>query len=196
MNRLAMAPTETLGEALLTIARNAIGREFGSAARPVAELPELQRPGATFVTLMQNGHLRGCIGALDAARPLGEDVAHNARAAAFRDPRFSPLEPDEWPHTRVEVSLLEPSAEMQFRDEADLLAQLRPGEDGLILQWGHHRATFLPQVWDTLPNRAQFLMELKRKAGLPLDFWEPGLRVHRYRVTKWRESQATGAETN
>ena len=183
-----MAPTETLGEALLTIARNAIGREFGSAAQPVADLPELQRPGASFVTLLQNGHLRGCIGALEAARPLAEDVAHNARAAAFRDPRFSPLEPDEWPHTRVEVSLLEPSAEMQFRDEADLLAQLRPGEDGLILQWGHHRATFLPQVWEQLPAPADFLAALKRKAGLPEDFWAEALRLSRYRVRKFGQA--------
>jgi len=191
-----MAPTDILGEALLAIARNAIGREFGVPPRAVPDLAELQRPGATFVTLTQSGHLRGCIGALEAARPLAEDVAHNARAAAFRDSRFSPMERDEWPRTRVEVSLLEPSEEMQFRDERDLLAQLHPGEDGLILQWGHHRATFLPQVWDSLPEPARFLMELKRKAGLPLDFWEPGLRVHRYRVKKWSESQATGAETS
>lgn len=188
-----MAPTEILGEALLAIARNAIGREFGSAERPVPDLPQLHQPGATFVTLTESGHLRGCIGALEAARPLAEDVAHNARAAAFYDARFSPLGRDEWPRIRVEVSLLEPSAELHFRDQADLLAQLRRGEDGLILQWGHHRATFLPQVWDSLPEPAQFLMELKRKAGLPLDFWEPGLSLRRYRVAKWREPESATA---
>ncbi len=185
-----MDPIEPLGPALLTLARNAIGREFGEAARAVPNLPALALPGATFVTLTQLGRLRGCIGALEAARPLAEDVAHNARAAAFRDPRFAPLSRDEWGETRVEVSLLGPAEELAFAGEAELLAQLHPGEDGLIVQWGHHRATFLPQVWETLPEPARFLMELKRKAGLPLDFWEPGLRVWRYQVTKWKEAES------
>lgn len=185
-----MVPTEALGEALLAIARNAIGREFGAAPGALPGLPALQEPGATFVTLMKDGHLRGCIGSLEALRPLAEDVAHNARAAAFRDPRFAPLTAAEWPDTRVEVSLLAPAEALSFANEPDLLAQLRVGEDGLILQWGHHRATFLPQVWESLPDKRQFLMELKRKAGLPQDFWEPGLSVARYRVAKWREAGA------
>lgn len=182
-----MVQTERLGEALLALARNAIGREFAGAPRVVPSLPELQEPGATFVTLLREGRLRGCIGSLEASRPLADDVTHNARAAAFRDPRFDPLSAEEWPTTRVEVSLLAPAQALQFENEAELLAQLRPGEDGLILQWGHHRATFLPQVWESLPEKRQFLMELKRKAGLPQDFWEPGLSVARYHVAKWRE---------
>ncbi|MBI3150356.1 MAG: AmmeMemoRadiSam system protein A [Betaproteobacteria bacterium] len=184
-----MDPTEGLGQALLGLARNAIAGEFGQPARKVAEHPALHEPGATFVTLTQAGHLRGCIGTLEASRSLAEDVAYNARAAAFRDPRFAPLAAAEWPGTRVEVSLLSATEPLRFGSEAELLAQLRPGEDGLILQWGHHRATFLPQVWETLTEPRQFLMELKRKAGLPQDFWEPGLGVSRYGVAKWREAE-------
>lgn len=184
-----MVPTEALGEALLVLARNAIGERFGEAPLAVDPLAELAEPGATFVTLTQGGALRGCIGSLEAHRSLAEDVRYNALAAAFRDPRFPPLSADEFKGTRVEVSLLTPAEPLAFESEAALLAQLRPGEDGLILEWGHHRATFLPQVWEHLPDRRQFFMELRRKAGLPLDFWEPGLRVSRYGALKWKERE-------
>jgi AmmeMemoRadiSam system protein A len=184
-----MVPTEALGEALLTLARNAIGERFGLPPKPCGALPALEERGATFVTLTQAGALRGCIGSLEAQRSLADDVQHNALAAAFRDPRFPPLAPDEFERTRVEVSLLTPAEPIAFESEADLLAKLRPGEDGLILEWGHHRATFLPQVWEHLPDRRQFFMELRRKAGLPLDFWERGLGVSRYRALKWKEPE-------
>ena len=112
------------------------------------------------VTLTQAGSLRGCIGSLEAHRPLGEDVAGNALSAAFRDPRFQPLSVDELTRTRIEVSLLEAAQPFAFSDEADALARLRPGVDGLILHYGQRRATFLPQVWESLPKPRQFLQQL------------------------------------
>lgn len=188
-----MVPTDNLGRALVTLARNAIAERFGLVQQPVESAAGLDQPAATFVTLTEGGALRGCIGSLEAQRSLSDDVRHNALAAAFRDPRFPPLTPAEFAGTRVEVSLLTPAEPIRFSTEDDLLSQLRPGEDGLILEWGHHRATFLPQVWEQLPDRRQFLMELRRKAGLPLDFWEPGLRVSRYRAMKWKEPQGNTA---
>ena len=183
-------PTDLLGSALLALARSAIANHFGSHAAPaeLPPLPELTQPGATFVTLTQNGALRGCIGSLQAHRPLADDVAANAVAAAFRDPRFAPLTAEELARTRVEVSLLSPAKALVFRDEADALAQLQPGVDGLILSYGAHRATFLPQVWENLPDRHQFLAHLKQKAGLPADFWSPQLVLERYHVRKWKET--------
>lgn len=179
---------DPLGLALLTIARNAIEKTFGRAARTVIPHPALSNPGATFVTLTQAGALRGCIGSLEAYRPLAQDVAKNAVAAAFRDPRFSPLDEDELVRTRVEVSLLEPPEPLDFKDEADALAQLRPGLDGLILTHGGRRATFLPQVWESLPEPQRFMSQLKLKAGLPAAFWDEGVTLARYGVQKWKEN--------
>jgi AmmeMemoRadiSam system protein A len=180
--------TDPLGQALLTIARSAIGARFGIEPAPVTTHGALSAPGATFVTLTQSGALRGCIGSLEACRPLAADVAENAVAAAFRDPRFPPLGKDELARTRIEVSLLETASAMTFADEADAIARLRPGIDGLILNYGHRRATFLPQVWETLPDPRQFMTELKRKAGLPADFWDKAMSLSRYRVQKWKET--------
>jgi AmmeMemoRadiSam system protein A len=182
-------PTDALGDALLTIARNAIARRFGLAVAPVveqADLSELSQPGATFVTLTQAGQLRGCIGSLEAYRPLSIDVAENAIAAAFQDPRFSPLGAEEFARTDVEVSLLAPAEAMQFTDEAEALAGLRPGIDGVILTRGQRRATFLPQVWDSLPKPQQFMAQLKLKAGLPADYWDERITLARYGVQKWK----------
>src|SRR6185295_4593464 len=117
----------------------------------------LRLQGATFVTLSIGGKLRGCIGSLEIARPLGEDVAANALAAAFQDPRFPKLTRDEWPACSVEVSVLSAPKPMRFADEADLLAQLRPGEDGVILEHDGKRATYLPQVWEGMPDKRMFL---------------------------------------
>lgn len=177
-----------LGTTLLALARNAIAARLGLATQPTADLPALHEPAATFVTLTQRGQLRGCIGSLEAWRPLGQDVRENALAAAFRDPRFAPLAAGELPLTRVEVSLLTPAVALPFADQADALAQLRPGEDGIVFSCGRRRATFLPQVWEQLPDPAAFMAHLKQKAGLPADYWSPDVRLERYGVTKWQEA--------
>lgn len=179
---------DPLGHTLLTIARNAIEEEFGMKARTVTPHPDLAKPAATFVTLTQKGLLRGCIGSLEARRPLATDVAENALAAAFSDPRFPPLRRAELEQTRVEVSLLDTPQPLHFTDEEDALRQLCPGLDGLILKCGQHRATFLPQVWESLASPQLFLEHLKLKAGLPTDFWSPALTLARYGVQKWKEA--------
>jgi AmmeMemoRadiSam system protein A len=177
-----------IGPVLLHLARAAIARRFGQSPANYADLPELHRPGATFVTLTQHGQLRGCIGSLEAWRPLLADVQENACAAAFRDPRFKALEENEMARTRVEVSLLTPAKSMHFRDEGDALAQLRPNIDGVIFTAGRHRSTFLPQVWEQLPEPAEFMAHLKQKAGLPASYWGPEVKLERYTVSKWMEA--------
>jgi hypothetical protein len=175
------------GPLLTALARGAIAQTFGSIPQRPA-LPEwMFQAGATFVTLTQNGQLRGCIGTLEAHRPLAEDLEQNARAAAFGDPRFPPLGEEELDRTRVEVSILSRPEPMRFADEADALAQLRPGIDGVILEAGWHRATFLPQVWEQLPEPAEFMAHLKRKAGLAADYWSEDVRLSRYTVEKYKE---------
>jgi AmmeMemoRadiSam system protein A len=183
-----------LGRALLTIARSAIGAELGLRRNAEPSHAALAQPAATFVTLKHAGELRGCIGSLKPVRPLGVDVRENAMAAAFRDPRFPPLAVVEFEATSVEVSLLSADERVEVRDEADLLARLRPGVDGLVIEYGRQRATFLPQVWESLPAARDFLAALKRKAGLPADFWSPQLNVSRYGVTKWTESEFIPSE--
>lgn len=184
--------TDELGHALLSIARNAIGERFGQAAAPVSvtlsATAELTALGASFVTLTQSGKLRGCIGSLQPYRPLADDVAGNAVTAAFRDSRFAPLSAEELAHTRVEVSLLTAAEPIAFADEADALARLRPGVDGVILICGERRSTFLPQVWESLPEARQFMAQLKLKAGLPADYWDGKISLARYGVQKWKEN--------
>lgn len=180
--------TDAFGDTLLRIARNAIGERFAFPAQAVADFAELGEAAATFVTLTQQGQLRGCIGSLEAHRPLARDVAANALAAAFHDPRFRPLGKDEFVRTRVEVSLLTPAEPFPVRDEADALARLRPLVDGLILSYRGRRATFLPQVWESLRAPGDFLAQLKLKAGLPADFWHADIVLARYAVRKWHEA--------
>jgi AmmeMemoRadiSam system protein A len=178
-----------LGHVLLTIARSAIAGRLALPARPCTTHAALTQPGATFVTLKRAGELRGCMGSIRPVRPLGVDVRANAEAAAFGDPRFPPLAAFEFETVEVEVSLLTADEPIDVVDEHDLLVRLRPGLDGLILQFGQRRATFLPQVWDALPDPREFLAALKRKAGLPEGFWSPQMNVSRYGVTKWVESE-------
>ena len=181
-------PTDPLGHALLTIARNAIAERLGGTLREPTPASGLESPAATFVTLTRNGQLRGCIGSLQAWRPLAVDVAGNAVAAAFRDPRFTPLSAGELASIRIEVSLLETPRKLDFADQADALAQLRPGIDGVILGHEAQRATFLPQVWESLPDPERFLAQLKLKAGLPADFWDEKITLACYGVQKWKET--------
>lgn len=143
---------------------------------------ELTERRATFVTLEINHQLRGCIGMLEAARPLAEDIAENAYSAAFKDPRFPPLEAHELDKLNIHLSILMPSEPVSFSSEQDLIAQLQPGIDGLILEEGRRRGTFLPSVWELLPEPEQFLRYLKQKAGLAPDYWSKNIRVYRYRA--------------
>lgn len=177
-----------IGPALLVRARNAIAAELRQPTRPEPAHPALDLPGATFVTLTQEAQLRGCIGSLEAHRPLDQDVRANAVAAAFRDPRFPPLTLAELPRTRVEVSLLTAPQPITFSDEADALRQLRPNVDGIIFIAGQRRSTFLPQVWEQLPDPRQFIAHLKQKAGLAADYWSSEVQLQRYEVQKWKEA--------
>jgi MEMO1 family protein len=177
------------GELLLAHARHAIERLFvrapGAASPPHA--PFLDHPGATFVTLRRRGQLRGCIGSLEADRPLHQDVAHNAREAALRDPRFDPLTVDELDGLTVEVSLLSPPEPITFGSEGDVVRQLDATREGVILEYGSHRSTFLPQVWEQVDDACEFLRQLKVKAGLAAGFWSAEIRIARYSVQKWSE---------
>ena len=185
---------EEAGRTLVALSRAAIAHRLGAGAGGVAELPQTDAPlwlrqsGATFVTLMRRSSLRGCIGSLAARRALGEDVVANAIGAAFSDPRFAPLTADEWTDTWVEVSLLSTPKPIAFADETELLDAIRAGADGLILESNGKRATFLPQVWDSIPDKRRFLAELVAKAGLPADTRLARCRLSRYRVMKWREA--------
>ena len=178
------------GGILLPLARAAIAAKVGVEHPATADAEWLRATGACFVTLMREARLRGCIGTLRAARPLLDDVRHNAVAAAFHDPRFKPLTREEYRGISVEVSVLSPLMPLNFSDEPEALAQLRPGIDGLTFEFGHHRSTFLPQVWESYQQPAEFLGRLKIKAGLPPDFWDAEVRLARYVVSKWREAGA------
>ena len=173
------------GQTLVHLARAAIAEQLGFTAHDLPRSDWLEQPGATFVTLTLNGRLRGCIGSLEAYRPLIDDVQHNARVAAFNDPRFDPLSKAEFTGVVVDVSLLGKPEPIRFSSQQDALAQLRPGKDGVILEFGHQRATFLPQVWAQLQQPQIFLDHLKNKAGLPEDFWSDEIRLSRYTVQKF-----------
>jgi len=149
--------------------------------------PALLEARASFVTLEQSGQLRGCMGSLEPRRALVEDVVHNAVAAASQDPRFPPLAVAELEITEIEISILGPLSPVLFRDEEDLLSQLQPAVDGLVLREGTRRGTFLPLVWEKLPERHTFLRQLKLKAGLPPDYWSATLQVWRYHTLVFRE---------
>ncbi|WP_340122824.1 AmmeMemoRadiSam system protein A [Methylobacter svalbardensis] len=195
---------------LLDLAKNSI-RQGLQTGRPIkidlTDYPrELTEPRATFVTLEINHQLRGCIGMLEAVRPLAEDIAENAYSAAFKDPRFPPLTAEELDNLDIHLSILTPAEPVTFGSEQDLLAQLRPGIDGLILEEpeiydvankreqlppridgltlerGRRRGTFLPSVWEQLPEPEQFLRHLKQKAGLPADYWSKNIRIYRYQA--------------
>ncbi len=185
-------PDAEKGATLLKLARTEIASKLGHPGVVSTQSDWLAEPGATFVTLTRQGELRGCIGTLEAHRPLGVDVRENAVAAAFRDPRFMPLSHNEFDEIRVEVSLLSPTEPLAVADEAAALAALRPHVDGVVFEYGHYRSTFLPQVWEQLPKPAEFLAHLKRKAGLPADFWAEQVKLSRYTVSKWKEEEPHG----
>ena len=168
----------------LQIARASIkhGLQKGSALQVVTAdySNDLQENFASFVTLHKNGELRGCIGALEAYQPLINDIATHAYSAAFQDPRFSPLQESEYEQLDIEVSVLGKAETMSFENEEDLLQQIRPSIDGLILEFEYNRGTFLPSVWEQLPDKKDFLNHLKMKAGLSSQWWDNKVKISRY----------------
>lgn len=181
---------------LLRVAHKAISQGLQGAApdEPWSNeylTPILSSPGSSFVSLYHKDRLRGCIGSLDWQRPLLDDVAHNAYAAAFQDPRFAPLQPSELAELTLKVAILSPPIALRFTTEQELVAQLKSGRDGLILSLYGRRATFLPAVWEVLPEPHRFLAELKRKAGLTEDAWDASAIAWRYGALElscsWRD---------
>lgn len=187
------ARDNALGSALLAIAREAIASAIGARVSDgpsidAAVSERLEAPGATFVTLTMNDRLRGCIGSLVAHRPLGEDVAKNAVAAATADPRFMPLAATELASVSLSVSLLTAPHALDYDgSEAGAVAAMRPGIDGIVLRQGNKRATFLPQVWEELADSAEFLRHLRAKAGIDTVSWPEGITLERYEVRKWAD---------
>lgn len=178
------------GKTLLAIARASISTALGQPLQAAEDAHWLQEWGASFVTLTQHDQLRGCIGSLQARRSLLADVKSNAVSAALHDPRFLPLNAPELAQTEVEVSVLSPMQALRFENEQHALDQLQPDTDGVALEYAHYRGTFLPQVWEQLPAKRDFLTQLKRKAGLPPGFWSDELKLYRYNVAKYTESQS------
>jgi AmmeMemoRadiSam system protein A len=192
-NDTAGAGAGSTGVELLRLARGSI--KYGlihDAPLPVecAELPwKLAEPAATFTTLRVAGRLRGCCGALEASRPLAADVTQSAFRAAFRDPRFEPVRRHELDAIKLQVSVLSPLEALSVSDEADLLNQLVPGSHGLVIVANGRHATFLPTVWDMLPEPRRFLAALKAKCGLAEDYWSERLEFRRYRTTCYAEQE-------
>jgi len=184
--------SDTEGRYLLASARFTIEEALGASSHAPQIPPSVDRlreAGAAFVTLTVRGALRGCIGSLIAHRPLLEDVRANALAAAFEDPRFPPLDASELPDLTIEVSVLSQPEPLDYEDPKQLISLLRPKIDGVVIEHGRHRATFLPQVWEQLPLPEEFLGHLCYKAGLPANAWRHGeLRVLTYQVQKFEET--------
>ncbi len=142
--------------------------------------PALRQYGASFVTLEKDGQLQGCMGSIEPRQPLAEDVLHNAFAAAFYDPRFSPVREDELDRIETKISLISSLEPIEFSSEEELLQKIRPGIDGLLLEAGPRRGTFLPDVWEKLSDPREFLHHLKVKAGLFPDYWSDDIKIWRY----------------
>ncbi len=177
---------------LLQLARESIEAAVNNRPLPVLDLERLSEAlrgnGASFVTLTEDGELRGCIGALEAYQPLAEDVREHAVAAAQEDFRFYPVRPKEVPHLQIEISRLTQPQALEYSTPEDLLNQLRPGVDGVILRDGLRRATFLPQVWEKIPNPAEFLAHLCAKMGAAENTWrKKHLAVQIYQVEEFHE---------
>jgi len=182
------------GPTLLQIARDALYRGLRREVEPRPPSADGQHPtwlletAATFVSLHLDNELRGCIGTLEAVRPLLDDVRTNALAAALEDPRFPPLELRELDAVTIEVTLLSQLEPMTFTSQEDALAQLRPGIDGVVLTYLGRRVTFLPQVWDSLQEPTRFVAELKLKGGMERNFWHHSIRLERYSAEQFREA--------
>ena len=182
-------PTE--GRQLLDIARRSIAAGLDGASMPGPDTEGIQGALASqrgsFVTLTINGELRGCMGVIESPRSLAQNTADCALSAAFRDPRFAPLAPAEAKQIRIEVSVLSEMEPIVVRDREDLLQQLQPGVDGLLMEDGRYRSIFLPQVWEKLGSAQEFLEHLLRKAGLPGDYWSATIHFSRFHITSFSE---------
>jgi len=169
---------------LLAFARQSIehGLEFQPplAVDLISVEPVLRQPAATFVTLLYQQRLVGCVGSLQATQPLLSNVVHNAHSAAFMDRRFAPLEQDKLAGLDIEIAVLSELSAVDVYSEQALMAFLQPGVHGLVLEYGEQRATFLPKVWAQLPDKREFVAQLKEKAGLPADFWSPQIQISSY----------------
>ncbi len=177
---------------LLQLARQTIKEYFSEGKKREIDLQifseRLQKNGATFVTLTKHGELRGCVGALEAYQPLVEDVRDHALAAAFDDYRFAPLNPEELPDTEIEISRLTSPQPLMYTNSDDLLLKIRPEIDGVILRDGYRKATFLPQVWEKLPQPEVFLCHLCQKMGSDPNVWRfRKLEVFTYQVEMFHE---------
>jgi uncharacterized protein len=177
---------------LLHVARQSIESAVNRSLVPEFVLQDfsqvLQAPGASFVTLMQFGELRGCIGAIEAYQPLVQDVCEHAVSAALDDYRFSPVQPEDVSHLKIEISRLSAPEKLEYQEPCDLLSLLQPRLDGVVLRDGHRRATFLPQVWEKVDTVEEFLSHLSRKLGAPSDYWRrKKLEVFTYRVEMFCE---------
>ncbi len=177
---------------LLQLARQALTEAVqGKLLSPIdlnSLSPRLRAPGATFVTLTLRGELRGCIGALEPYLPLAEDVREHAVAAGLQDFRFMPVRPPELPDIKIEISRLTIPQPLAYENVMDLPQKLCPGQDGVIIRDGYQRATFLPQVWEKLPDPVEFLDHLCQKMGAPADLWRfKKLRVSIYRVEEFHD---------
>jgi AmmeMemoRadiSam system protein A len=179
---------------LLRLARQAIEAAICGNPEPqidLSRLPKaLQATGASFVTLTKRGELRGCLGSLEASQPLVLDVCDHAIAASLNDYRFSPVTPEELPELEIEISRLTPPCALIYENPNDLLTLLKPGRDGVVLADGAHRATFLPQVWQKIPDKEQFLSYLCRKMGASAGLWRMRkLQVFTYQVEEFHEER-------
>jgi AmmeMemoRadiSam system protein A len=189
------ALTPKIRRFLLDLARSAIEKELTGATSLAVSIedapPALHEDGASFVTLhKRSGALRGCIGSLVARRPLIEDVQANAKAAAFQDPRFPPLREEELADIVIEVSILSAPEPLAYDGPEELIKKLRPHIDGVVLERGWNRATFLPQVWEQLPEPEKFLAHLCYKAGLSPDAWRnQEVKISIYQVEKFSEEE-------
>lgn len=177
-------------DTILKLAKQSIQDEFDCTNiinynQLTSDFPWLQDSGASFVTLTQKGKLRGCIGSLQAQRPLIEDIIANAKNAAFRDPRFSKLTREEFKNTDIEVSILSKPIHVKYTNIEDLKTKITPYQDGIILQLGSNQATFLPQVWEELPEFEAFFGHLLQKAGLPMDSFRNHPNILKYTVIKY-----------
>ncbi len=179
---------DSQGHTLVRIARETVEEALGGPRVSIPGDDWLKQPAATFVTIARNGMLHGCIGSLEPYRPLWKDVQKNALAAAFEDPRASAISREDMADLLFEVSLLSPRTPIEFSgEESDALQQLRPNTDGVLLTWRQYRGVFLPQVWERMEGPREFLQHLKIKAGLPIHFWAPDVKLERFTVQEWHE---------